>query len=97
MSVSIIRDLRGLFGEVRDQGLRPTCLSFAISDMHAALLQPFQFFSVEYLYYHAVQRMSGCDPRVGINANAAVKALLKDGQPVENQWIYHPILPSDLS
>jgi hypothetical protein len=88
MSVSIIRDLRAGFGDVRDQGSRPTCLAFAASDTHAALFQPFQPFSVEYLYYHAVRRSFGQDLRKGITANAAADALLNDGQPYESQWPY---------
>jgi len=88
MSVSIVRDLRAAFGEVRDQGPRPTCLAFAVSDAHAALFRPFRPFSVEYLYYHAVRRMPGQDARKGITADAAAEALFSDGQPFENQWPY---------
>src|SRR5437879_552662 len=97
MSVQIIRDLRGAFGDVRDQGLRPTCLAFSVSDAHAALLQPFRPLSVEYLYYYAVQRTPGGDPESGISGKAAADALSSDGQPLEDSWPYLSALPTDLS
>jgi Papain family cysteine protease len=97
MSVTIIRDLRGTFGGVRDQGPRPTCLAFAISDAHAELSQPFRPLSVEYLYYHAVQRTLGRDPEKGVSAKAAARALLHDGQPVESEWPYQIAPPANLS
>lgn len=97
MSVIIIRDLRAVCGAVRDQGVRPTCLAFAASDAHAALFQPFRPFSAEFVYYHAVQRMSGRDPAQGINGNAIAEALLQNGQPFESEWPYRLTLPTDLT
>jgi hypothetical protein len=97
MSLEITRDLRNLFGPVRDQGPRPTCLAFAVSDAHAALLPPFRPLSVEYLYYHAVQKTPDRDPEKGIDPSAAGEALLKDGQPLEVSWPYLNTLPTPLS
>jgi hypothetical protein len=40
MAIDILCDIRPRFGPARDQGPRPTCLAFAISDAHAALREP---------------------------------------------------------
>jgi hypothetical protein len=93
----MIQDLRPAFGEARDQGSRPTCLAFAVSDVHAVELKPFRPLSVEYLFYHAVLRMPGRDPGQAITAKAAAGALVTEGQPVEGQWPYQHSLPMDLS
>lgn len=97
MSVTILRDLRATFAQTRDQGCRPTCLAFAVSDAHAASFSPFRPFSVEYLNYYAVQRMAGRDPTKGVSVGAISDALLHDGQPLEDAWPYLAVLPSDLS
>lgn len=97
MSVIISCDLRKQFGAVRDQKTRPTCLAFAVSDVHGSLLFPYLPLSVEYLYYHAVQLMPGRDPHTGINLTSARTSLKNSGQPGELDWPYQASLPSDLS
>jgi papain like protease len=97
MSVNITRDLRGEFDGVRDQGTRPTCLAFAVSDAHATLLPAFRFLSVDYLYYHAVRRMPDQAPHKGITSDTAVEALVNDGQPLETDWPYQLKPPLTLS
>lgn len=96
LMVNLKIDLRSKFGVTRDQGQRPTCLAFATSDAHAAVIGPFQPLSVEYLFYHAIQRMPGKNPHDGINFEAANGALSNEGQPAENEWPYLPHLPADL-
>jgi hypothetical protein len=88
MSVNITRDLRSAFGGARDQGQRPTCLAFAVSDAHGALYQPFRPFSPEYLYYHAIRKLPGSALGEAISEIATAEALLKDGQPLESACIY---------
>ena len=56
--VEITIDLRGQFGPARDQGKRPTCMSFAASDAHAAAKDTLDPLSAEFAHYHAVQRAS---------------------------------------
>ena len=98
MTITIRSDLRGKFGEVRNQGIRPTCLAFAASDLHAASRPaPFTALSVEYLYFHAVQRSIPVDPKKGLTITAAADALKIEGQPIEAGWPYLPTLPADLS
>jgi hypothetical protein len=95
--INLVKDLRPRFGIARDQGQRPTCLAFATSDAHAAVNGPFEPLSVEYLFYHAVQRMPGKNPHQGINFGAADEALSNEGQPIESLWPYLPSLPADIS
>ena len=52
-SITVRHDLRGRFGPARDQGRRPTCLAFAMSDAHAATREPWAELCCEYLFYHA--------------------------------------------
>jgi hypothetical protein len=61
------------------------------------LFQPFEEFSVEYLFHHAVQQMRERNPEKGISLAAAAAALINHGQPAEAVWPYHNILPADLS
>jgi hypothetical protein len=95
--MTITQDLRPAFGDARDQGSRPTCLAYAASDTHAAIKQPYRPLSVEYLYYHGVQRMHNRDAAGGITLSAMSDALTKEGQPIESDWPYFRGLPSDLS
>jgi hypothetical protein len=96
MAVSVICDLRHLFGPARDQGARPTCLAFASSDAHAATRSNWEPLSCEYAYYYAIQR-DGNTPDNGATLEGMMTAIEKDGQPREEGWPYLAILPSDLS
>ncbi|WP_245329494.1 C1 family peptidase [Bradyrhizobium canariense] len=87
-------DLRAKFGSVRDQGARPTCLAFAASDAHAALLDLWHPLSCEFAFYHA-QRRAGRPPSSGATLSAMLQALQHDGQPTESEWPYLDRLPDD--
>ncbi|MEO1343674.1 MAG: C1 family peptidase [Pseudomonadota bacterium] len=80
-------DLRGQFAPIRDQGSRPTCLAFAASDAHGALLEPDTELSCEFLYYHA-QMIGGRDATSGATVPSILAALRAEGQPVEADWPY---------
>lgn len=97
MTPGVTKDLRGIFGLARDQAARPTCLAFALSDAHASLYKPFKPFSVDYLFFHAVQNMPLKNPHEGVFVSAALRALRDNGQPMESEWPYSPSLPQDLS
>lgn len=90
------KDLRGNFGTVRDQGSRPTCLAFAVSDAHAAMRGPWDPLSCEYLFYQAVQR-AGSHPDNGATLTHLLAALHNDGQPSEAGWPYLTSVPKDLA
>lgn len=96
MAVAVLRDLRPLFGTIRDQGARPTCLAFAASDCHAALRDGWIPLSCEFAFYHA-QRRAGLSPHTGSTLEAMLVALRADGQPAEMDWPYLAAPPGDLS
>lgn len=98
MKVTVTKDLRSRFGPARDQGARPTCLSFATSDLHAAIrMTPFVPLSVEYLYYKAVQRTPVRSSKKGVSVKTIGATLELDGQPVEIDWLYLPATPKNVS
>jgi hypothetical protein len=96
MAVVVSVDLRGLFGNCRDQGSRPTCLAFVVSDVHAALRQPWADLSCEYVFYNAQVRANR-SPHQPALIRPMLDALRYDGQPVETDCPYLPTLPEDLS
>jgi hypothetical protein len=95
-AITIHHDLRGRFGPARDQGGRETCLAFALSDAHAAVLtKPWLPLCCEYLFYHAKQR-DRTPAHEGTTIPAIRAALLHDGQPAETDWPYLKSLPANL-
>ena len=93
MEVEEGSNLGDLFGPVRDQGERPTCLAFAISDLHAGLRDNWVPLSCEFIFYHA-QRRAGRPPDVGATLTSTLEALRHDGQPREEGWPYLTIPPA---
>jgi hypothetical protein len=96
MAIDILCDIRHWFGPARDQGARPTCLAFAISDAHAALREPWTALSCEFAFYHA-QRRAGRPPTAGARLPEMLATLKEDGQPLESDWPYLASLPTDLN
>lgn len=92
--IEIQVDLRPLFGTVRDQGARPTCLAFAASDAHAGLRDGWIPLSCEFAFYQA-QRRAGRPPTRGALLSSMLDALRHDGQPKEEGWPYLPAVPDD--
>ncbi len=95
-SIAVRHDLRVRFGVARDQGARPTCLAFAMSDAHAAAMSPWSPLSCEYLFYQSKQRVKNPRNTGAATMRAAREALEQDGQPVETAWPYLSALPFDL-
>jgi hypothetical protein len=92
--VAVECNLGPLFGDVRDQGERPTCLAFAASDVHAALRAGWEPLSCEYAFYQA-QRRSNRPPKVGARLPDMLDALRDNGQPQEEGWPYLAATPPD--
>lgn len=88
MEIKIIIDLRDQFGEIRDQGQRPTCMAFAASDTHSFARRSREPLSVEYAFYYAVQRMIIPDRTQAVSFDLISQALSIDGQPSEVSWPY---------
>lgn len=85
--INISVDLRSLFGSARDQGSRPTCLAFAVSDAHTAQRRDMAPLSCEYAFFHA-QRRADRRPSQGASLDSMLTALRLDGQPHEHGWPY---------
>ena len=96
MGVTIDCDLRPIFGPVRDQGRRPTCLAFAASDAHAAVRPNWVPLSCEFAYFHALKR-DGADPSRGATLGAMLAAIKEDGQPPEEVWAYLAKVPAEIN
>jgi hypothetical protein len=86
-AITVRKDLIGRFGPAREQGLRETCLAFAMSDAHAAALGPWCPLSCEYLFHQAKQ-IDKTPAKDGTTFYAICWALDKVGQPVETEWPY---------
>lgn len=88
MRVVIECDLRHLFGPIRDQGPRPTCMAFAASDAHAAArTASWEALSCEYAYFHALMQDGGCR-HSGVTLEGMLSAIREDGQPPEAECPY---------
>lgn len=94
--INIAHDLRHLFGPVRDQGPRPTCLAFAASDTHAGARPGWDPLSCEFAFWRAQQR-GRRPPSSGATLEHMLEALRLDGQPHEAGWPYLPATPVDLA
>lgn len=93
--VKVQTDLRGTFVPIRDQGRRPTCTAFAVSDTHASARAELVALSPEHLHYHGAVRSGSADPDQGIYLETALEALEHDGQCGEAGWPYITVLPID--
>lgn len=88
MSINVSVDLSATLGKVRYQDVRPTCLAFALSELHrhAAGLAP--LLSPEYLYRAAANLMPNWVPGAGLNLYAGCHAIKASGQPLESHCTY---------
>jgi hypothetical protein len=93
MTLDILQDLRSVLGPVRDQGRRPTCLSFAASAVHEQARGDLDPLCVEWLFYHAAQR-AGTGPREGTTMPDTRNVMQDLGQPLEPIWPYNGQPPS---
>jgi hypothetical protein len=86
--IDIVVDHSTCFGAARDQGRRPTCIAFAVSDGHShKRVFGAQHLSPEYLFYCAAQEQLPHRHYDGVQTSAVVKALALEGQPHE---VHHP-------
>ena len=89
--IAVHADLRPGLQPVRHQGRRSSCLAFASSTAHEQKAGTAEHLSVEYLFYHAVDRTPGRHPSAGTTMEAAAGALADEGQPVETAWPYSSV------
>jgi hypothetical protein len=81
MTIIASVDLSVGWGPTHFQGMRPTCLAFALSDLnrHANNVEP--TLSAEYLYRSAAKRMPAWQAGHGLYLAPAIEAVAKPGQP----------------
>lgn len=75
----------------RDQGRRPTCIAFALSELnlrHASFVQ----LSPEFVYQSAACQTDGWKPGDGVSLGVALQAAAA-GQPVETDFPYQAAEP----
>ena len=94
--MNVKTDLRGRFVTIRDQGSRPTCLAFAVSDTHSAVRGRMETLSSEFIFYHAVNSSHG-DPHRAVDFASILEAVRTKGQPAEFYWTYLRKIPTNTS
>jgi hypothetical protein len=87
--VNALADYAGEFSQARDQGRRPTCIAFAVSDGHAHYRKlPKEPLSPEYLFCKAAERQLPAHHYEGVRTVVVAQALAEDGQPFEHHYPY---------
>lgn len=77
----------------RDQGIRPTCIAFALTEVELMAAPGMQALSPEYLYQSAARQTPGWMPHAGVPLGAALAAATA-GQPIEADYPYQAIEPT---
>ena len=77
----------------RDQGMRPTCIAFALTEVELMAAPGIKALSPEYLYQSAAQQTQGWLPYAGVPLSAALAAATT-GQPVEADYPYQAVEPT---
>lgn len=76
----------------RDQGLRPTCIAFALAELNLGVPASAEALSPEYAYQGAACLNPAWVPGAGVPLDAALRAT-SSGQPVELDFPYQPAEP----
>ncbi|UNP30069.1 C1 family peptidase [Lysobacter gummosus] len=76
----------------RDQGLRPTCIAFALAEVNFDAATGVEALSPEYAYQGAACLTPSWVPGAGVPLDAALRASSK-GQPVESDFPYRAVEP----
>lgn len=93
MSITIHHDLSAALGPARNQGQRPTCVAFAMSDLSRYYAKS-QVLSAEYLYRSAAQNTPGWTSTSGTNIAQAVAVTSAPGLPDEAFFPYQATQPT---
>lgn len=76
----------------RDQGLRPTCIAFALAELNLEAAIGIEALSPEYAYQGAACRIPAWVPGAGVPLDIALRAT-SSGQPVESDYPYQAVEP----
>lgn len=88
MTVIASVDLAAGWGPVPTQGLRPTCLAFALSELNRYANSASSVLSAEYLYRSAARKIIGWKTGGGLFLRPAAQALAQPGQPTAKACPY---------
>lgn len=77
----------------RDQGLRPTCVAFALAEVNLSAAPGVEALSPEYAYQGAACLDPSWAPGGGVALNAVLRATFS-GQPVEADFPYQAVEPA---
>ncbi|WP_082638923.1 C1 family peptidase [Lysobacter antibioticus] len=77
----------------RDQGERPTCIAFALSELNLRFAPQVEVLSPEYVYQGAANLTPNWAPGAGVRLGLALQAA-SSGQPVEADFPYQTAEPS---
>jgi hypothetical protein len=89
MSFTVHHDHSATFGPIRNQGKRPTCVAFAMSDL-SRYYSNSSVLSAEYLYQSAANLTPGWKPGDGTYISHAVAATATPGLPDDAFFPYQP-------
>lgn len=93
MTIVASVDLRHTHGPARDQGRRPTCLAFALSDLNGERNGQPGLLSPEFLYRQAAALTSGWQPENGMSLRPGLSVVAAPGQPFDADVPYRDVEP----
>lgn len=79
--------LRHSYLPARDQGVRPTCIAFALSEINLQHVADLDALSPEHLYQAAASAIDGWSPGDGVPLGLAIQAA-SNRQPAERDYPY---------
>lgn len=94
MSIAIQTDLRSQLGPVRNQGSRPSCLAFSLSELNRFHGNGADPLSAEYLYRSTARLIPGWQPYDGLTLDEGLTAVESPGQPLDAHCPYLADEPS---
>ncbi|RDY66713.1 peptidase C1 [Lysobacter soli] len=77
----------------RDQGQRPTCIAFALSELNLPYAPTIEALSPEYVYQAAANLTPNWAPGAGVRLGVALQAA-SSGQPIEADFPYQATEPA---
>lgn len=86
--ISATLDHSKSFGPARHQGMRLTCLAFAVSDLNRLASGAPDILSPEFLYQVAGSLIHGWLPGSGLYLTQTLRAAAQPGQPLETDFPY---------
>lgn len=96
MTIVVDTDVSSAWGVPHDQGSRPTCLAFALSDVNQHLNGTAKVLSAEYLYRSVARQTPGWKAGDGLQLAAALTTVGRTGQPSAAACPYAPFEPVEV-